>query len=303
MKNKILIVTSSYDKTCDYLISKYKGANFFRFNFDNFSSYKVTTSSDGFKINSSYGDIDTNTCKSIYFRKPTQENLDNIFDKKYHHFAQREAYSLIEGITESFDGICLSKPSIMRKAGNKVSQAMLTKKVGFDIPQLLITNDLTQVNKLNKKQSIVKPLSIGTVIEENKKEFVQTNILNSDFNLESLKYSPAYFQEYIEKDFEVRVTFIDKKAFPVRIYSENKVDWRKLGNNVKYSLCEIPNSIYEKCLDFLNLCEMKFGCFDFIVKDNFWYFLEMNPNGQWAWLEFETGACISEEIVGLLNGV
>jgi glutathione synthase/RimK-type ligase-like ATP-grasp enzyme len=302
MEDKILIFTSSNDKTCDYLISKYRDSNFFRFNFDYFSSYRVTTSSDGFKINSSYGNIDTNSCKSIYFRKPMHENLDNIFDKKYHHFAHREAYSLIEGITESYTGTCLSKPSIMRKAGNKVSQAMLAKKVGFTIPELLITNDLTQVNLLKEKQQIVKPLSIGTVIEENKKEFVQTNMLNPGFDLESLKYAPAYFQEYIEKDFEVRITFVGKKAFSVKIDSENKVDWRKLDNNIKYSLCEMPNSIYDKCLNFLNLCEIQFGCFDFIVKDSFWYFLEMNSNGQWAWLEFETGASISEEIVGFLNG-
>lgn len=303
MNNKILIFTSTYDKTCDYLMSKYRDSNFYRFDFDNFSSYKVTTSSDGFKIiNSSYADIDTNTCKSIYFRKPTHENLDNIFDEKYHNFAHREAYSLIEGITESFAGTCLSKPSIMRRAGNKVSQAMLAKKVGFIMPELIITNDLIEVNKLKIQQSIVKPLSMGTVLEKHTKEFVQTNMINLDFDLNSLKYAPAYFQKYMEKDFEVRITFVGKKAFPVKIDSENKIDWRKPGNNIKYSLCELPNSIYSKCLDFLKSSEMQFGCFDFIVKDNEWYFLEMNSNGQWAWLEFETNLCISEEIVRLLNG-
>jgi glutathione synthase/RimK-type ligase-like ATP-grasp enzyme len=301
---KILVFTSSYDKTCDYLISKYTESNFFRFNFDKFSSYKITTSPDGFKIISLYGDkINTETCKSIYFRKPTHENLENIFDKKYHNFAHREAYSLIEGIIENFTGTCLSKPSIMRKSGNKVSQAILAKRVGFATPKSLITNDYSEIIPLKENQSIVKPLSIGTVIEENKKEFVQTNIFNPDFDLESLKYSPAYFQEYIEKDFEVRITFVGRKAFPVRIDSENKVDWRKLGNNVRYSLCEIPKSIHKKCLDFLNSCEMQFGCFDFIVKNDFWYFLEMNSNGQWAWLEFETGVCISKEIVELLDGL
>ncbi len=303
MGNKVLIFTSSYDKTCDYIISKYSDVNFFRFNFDDFSSYKVSTSSDGFKIKSAHNYIETNTCKSIYFRKPTHENLDNVFEKKYHHFAIREAYSLIEGIAESFAGVCLSKPSVMRSAGNKVSQAILAKKVGFNIPKLLITNDSSQTTIFKEKRSIVKPLSIGVVSDENKKEFVQTNLVSPDFNLEALKYSPAYFQEYIEKDFEVRVTFVRTKAFPVQIYSDNKVDWRKPNNNVKYSLCELPKTIYIKCQEFLKSCGMQFGCFDFVVKDDSWYFLEMNSNGQWAWLEFETEACISKEIVGYLNGV
>jgi len=46
---------------------------------------------------------------------------------------------------------------------------------------------------------------------------------------------------------------------------------------------------------------MEFGCFDFIVNNDEWYFLEMNSNGQWAWLEFETGSPISQEIVEYLN--
>lgn len=303
MGYRVLILTSSYDRTCDYIVSKYSDIDFFRFNFDNFSAYKVSTSPDGFKIEINRDTIETNTCKSIYFRKPTHENLDGIFEKKYHNFAVREAYSLIEGIAESFTGLCLSKPSIMRSAGNKVTQAILAKKVGFNVPSLLITNDLSKINKFKRGQSIVKPLSTGVVFNNNQKEFVQTNLVNPDFGLEALKYSPAYFQEYIEKDFEVRVTFVRTKAFSVKIYSENRVDWRKLNNSVKYSICEIPNAIYEKCLEFLKFCGMQFGCFDFVVKNNSWYFLEMNSNGQWAWLEFETGACISKEIVGYLNGV
>ena len=47
---------------------------------------------------------------------------------------------------------------------------------------------------------------------------------------------------------------------------------------------------------------MKFGCFDFIIKDDLWFFLEMNANGQWAWLEFETGLNISGAIIDFLTG-
>ncbi len=44
-----------------------------------------------------------------------------------------------------------------------------------------------------------------------------------------------------------------------------------------------------------------FGCFDFIVFDNEWLFLEMNANGQWVWLEHKTGLNISKEIMRYLN--
>ena len=41
--------------------------------------------------------------------------------------------------------------------------------------------------------------------------------------------------------------------------------------------------------------ELKFGAFDFIVnKSDEWIFLEINPNGQWLWLEKILDIPISE---------
>lgn len=130
---------------------------------------------------------------------------------------------------------------------------------------------------------------------------MQTNLYDDKYDLSLLKYTPAYFQHYIQKDYEVRVTFVGKESFSVKIESENPVDWRKIGNKITYSKFEIPENIYENCLLYLEKTNMEFGCFDFIVHHDEWYFLEMNSNGQWAWLEFETGLQISKEIVDYLN--
>ena len=40
-----------------------------------------------------------------------------------------------------------------------------------------------------------------------------------------------------------------------------------------------------------------FGAFDFVVnKQNEWIFLEVNPNGQWMWLEKALDIPISQHI-------
>lgn len=301
MKSQILIFTSSFDKTCDYLIQQYKSVTFFRFNLDLFSQYQVVVDNDGFKITNQYSQVTTATCKSIYYRKPALENLDGVFDAQYHSFAHKEALAFIEGIAESFDGICLSRPSIMRKANNKIYQAVIAKGVGLNLPNMAVTNNLSQMSEVNVNSAIVKPIATGLVMHGAIKEFVQTNKFNPDFESDSLKYAPAYFQDFINKDYEVRVTFVGERAFPVKILSENNIDWRKPNNKVKYINCEIPGEIYSKCILFMNACDMQFGCFDFIVKDDEWFFLEMNANGQWAWLQFETGIDIASAIVGFLD--
>lgn len=303
MKNTILIITSSYDKTCDYLISKYTEITFFRFNIDLFSSYSISITSTGFIIKNQFHEVDNFSCKSIYYRKPVAENLTSIFEDRYLQFAQKEIFSVIEGIAEAFQGKCLTKPSLMRKAGNKTFQALCATKVGFQIPALVITNDFREieVNALNQERMIVKPLAIGSIVNHDEKEFVQTNLYKKENDLSLLKYTPAYFQNYIKKDYEVRATFINGKSFAVRIDSVDPVDWRRIGNEVKYQVDSLPQHIFESCLAFLKEVNMSFGCFDFIIQNDSWYFLEMNSNGQWAWLEFETGLQISNEIIRFLN--
>lgn len=302
MKEKILMVTASNDLTCDYLITKFPEIPFFRFNVDLFSKYEISVTTNGFLITNESNSIDSQTCKSIYYRKPTPENLNNIIGKNYHTFAHKEAYSLMEGIVESFDGRCLSKPSIMRKANNKVVQLGLARKLGFNIPKTTITNSGSLIETATYDIGIVKPLSVGTVVHDDVKEFVQTNIIDQSIDKSSLKYSPAYFQEYINKDYELRSTFVGRNAYTVRIDSKNKIDWRKRNNEIKYSKTCLPDELHDRCLDFMDALDMQFGCFDFIVKDETHYFLEMNANGQWAWLEIELGIEISKGIMDHLNG-
>lgn len=299
---KILVITSSYDKTCDYIIKKYTNVSFFRLNMDCFSNYSISYTENGFDISCDTDSLSESSCLSIYYRKPSLERLDGIFEQRYQSFAHRESFSLMEGIVEAFDGICLTKPSIMRPAGNKVFQAKLARKIGFEMPNYLMTNSASAQKAFQVTKAIVKPLSVGVIQDSTTKEFVQTNLVDQSIKLDALKYSPAYFQFYQQKDYEVRATFIKEIAFVVEIKSENDIDWRKLNNKIYYSVCEMPDDIYGKCLNFMKLCKMDFGCFDFIVHEGTWYFLEMNVNGQWAWLEFETGLDISGEIVRYLHG-
>lgn len=282
-------------------MKKYDKANFFRFNIDQFSKYRISFSSSGFEIVENDTSIDTLSCLSIYFRKPSMENLESIFAPEYHSYVHKETYALIEGIIESFEGTTLTKPSVMRRANNKVFQASLADKAGFITPDFSITNDRKRLNQFSNKKGIIKPLAIGEIIRDSTKEFVQTNMIDPSFEDQYFKYSPVYLQDYVRKDYEVRITIINGSIFPVKILSENNIDWRKPNNKVTYEEANsIPTSVERSCLHFMQLCNMQFGCFDFIVKDNKWYFLEMNANGQWAWLEFETGLNISGAIVDYL---
>lgn len=296
-----LLITSSFDKTCDYIQVKFPELNYFRLNVDKFSSYKLEIIADGFRIECGEHQLFSSECSSIYFRKPVFENLDGNIDVQYHNFVHKESYSLIEGLIESFSGRCLSKPSVMRRANNKVFQIMLAKSVGFLMPQLSITNDEIVLKKWAKDDAIVKPLAIGTVEYKTKKEFVQTNRLSSEKDTSALKYAPVYLQKFVDKDYEVRVTAINGQFFPARIDASNPVDWRKPNTETLFTKCVLPENIEQQCRTYMYKSSMDFGCFDFLVKDNVWYFLEMNANGQWGWLDNLFEGKISDAIATYLK--
>lgn len=301
MRKRILIITGSHDLTADYLIEKYGANLFFRLNTDRFSNYSLSVTDAGFAIENAETVISDETCSSILYRKPLPENLSSVIDDKYQNFAHVEAFSLIDGIVESFDGPCLSKPSTMRRANNKILQLHLARRFGFELPPSVITNCNERIETLGDEIKIVKPLAIGVINDESGKEYVQTNIYDPHINNNLLRYAPAYFQSYIEKDYELRITMIGDSCHAIRINSADKIDWRKPNNSVSYNAVEIDNDLKLRCLKFMRHLNMDFGCFDFIVKDEKYFFLEMNANGQWAWIDEVAGFSISKSLVSYLK--
>lgn len=140
---------------------------------------------------------------------------------------------------------------------------------------------------------------MGKIIKYNSEELFHTNYI-SNFD-DDISLSPVYLQEYENKKYEVRLTVINSLLFAVRIDSEDKLDWRRSYDKIRYTLIECPKNIEILCLKILNDFGLVYGAFDFIVNENDeWVFLEVNPNGQWQWLEVELNLSISKEIINYL---
>ncbi|MDO8729228.1 MAG: hypothetical protein Q7K26_05100 [bacterium] len=125
----------------------------------------------------------------------------------------------------------------------------------------------------------------------------QSQILN-DY---AIRACPGIYQELIEKKYELRITVIGNAVIPAKLDSQKfgaTVDWRydTDGGEKTLSAMTIPDEIAEKCKLFCKKMKLNFGAFDFIVtKDDEYYFLEVNPAGQFLWIE------VYEPSIGLLD--
>ena len=116
------------------------------------------------------------------------------------------------------------------------------------------------------------------------------------------------FQEYIEKAYEVRVTIIGNALFASKIDSQadprGRTDWRDAVANqlVSVSTYSLPSVVANQCLSIVENFDLAFGAIDLICSPAGEYiFLELNCNGQWLWVEDETGQPLSEAMVRLLT--
>lgn len=297
---KILIITSSIDCTVDYIINKYRdSAEFYRFDIDMFSEYEIVIGGNRqWVIRCDKWELEKKDLYSIYYRKPRIPKLDE-YEYDYRSMIAKDIISLVNGIVDDFEGKVLTKPYILRKTENKVFQLLYAEKNGLLIPKSFIGNSNEKALKFFEEKSIIKPLTTGKLVRHKGIEIYQTNYF-TEFD-DNIALTPIYLQEYENKKYEVRLTYIDGSFFTVRIDSEDKLDWRKDYSGLKYSIIECPKAIANLCVRLLKSFELAYGAFDFIVNENDeWVFLEVNPNGQWQWLEQKLELPISEKIVEYL---
>lgn len=298
--SKILIITCSYDKTIDYIIEKNKyRANFFRFNVDLFADYGITISNSYWEISYRNNTINSNTTLSIYYRKPTFPDTSD-FAPEYRRIINSDILAIIDGLANSFSGVVLTKPYLLRQAENKIFQLIYAKSHSILMPKSFIGNN--DYWKCINDQRIIKPISVGKIETSYGIAIIQTNLMHENDSYDSPELTPVYIQEYIKKSFEVRITVVDDDFFAVKIVSDNMIDWRA-GNNNQYEIIDIPIEI-KKCIKMMMKdFQLRFGAIDYIVDvDGKWYFLEINPNGQWQWLECILGLSISDSIMNMLLG-
>lgn len=66
----------------------------------------------------------------------------------------------------------------------------------------------------------------------------------------------------------------------------------------------LPQEVEEQCFRYLSSLGLQYGCIDMMVTpEDEYVFLEINPNGQWWFIEERAGLPVGKAIAGLLiNG-
>jgi glutathione synthase/RimK-type ligase-like ATP-grasp enzyme len=318
--NAILIVSTKYDPHVDFLIPRLteRQIPFIRFNTEDFPlRSKVTIA---FDKNGSHQEIlslpngpDTSgeDIISVWYRRPAPFEFPEEFALAVRMFAEEETRDTARGLWELLDCLWVNHPEHIRRANSKLHQLNVAHQLGLDIPKTIVTNDPEEAKRFVGSCHggvVAKPLSRGLVDEHDQPMAFYTSVVKPEQldEIQRVQYTPAFFQEYVQKDVELRITVVGNQIFTAEIHSQQRDDtrhdWRRNALALEHKEHQLPDEIREKCLALTKTLNLQFGAIDIILTpDGRYVFLEINPNGQWAWIEELTGLPISEALIGLLS--
>lgn len=160
MYKKILIITNSFDLTSDCLTSTDKHVQFVRVNADKFSDYSFLVSENGVKIKTLNGEFFIQEFFSTYYRKHSLPKLNDIMAGESQAITQKEIFSPLESVAETFYGKSLSMSSTVKKATNR-TQSLKTASFRFNQPPNRSINSDQWAQSADDNANSVKPLSIS----------------------------------------------------------------------------------------------------------------------------------------------
>ena len=315
----VLIVTNKTDITADLVVLEFqrRGTPYARFNTEDFPqrvqlSWTLDThGADGY-IRLPHSELPLREVISVWYRRPMAPDIAEVVRAPLlKEFAHRESQEALSGLWRTMGCFWMSYPDAINSASYKPRQLKIANALKFKVPKTLISNSPNAVERFQLEcgQMIAKPLFSGDIQHENENMVVFTTpVTQNDLSAtESIRLAPAIFQEYVPKELELRVTVIGNKVLAASINSQEVTealhDWRKAP---PHSLCfrpyNLPTSLAGKCVQLVSTLGLTFSTIDMVkTPDGNYVFLELNPNGQWGWLEDATGDPYTATIATMLE--
>ena len=114
------------------------------------------------------------------------------------------------------------------------------------------------------------------------------------------------FQAYVPKRFELRITVVGQQVFAAEIHSQHtnhtRHDWRRYDlDETPHFPHALPPDVAQRCIQLVQELGLCYGAIDMVLTpDDRYVFLEINPSGQYLWIEQLTGLPITDALCDLL---
>ncbi len=163
------------------------------------------------------------------------------------------------------------------------------------MPKTLITNSPDDARDFVKAlpDAVAAYKALGsrspTEIDGQPQALWTTQVRPEDID-DSVALTAHQFQEWVPKVFEVRLTVVGTQMFAARIRAgseASRIDFRSDYDSLAYGPCAVPERVRDGVRKLMSEFGLRYSALDFLVnKHGHWYLVDVNPNGQWAFVPF-----------------
>jgi ATP-grasp ribosomal peptide maturase len=316
--NTVLVLTEPSDTTADLVVKELgrRGAKVFRADVGDFPlSLRVSAWFDGSwqgAIRGPDGSVNLRDIRSVFVRRPTAFTFPPTMTDAEQRFAAREARRGIGGLLMSLSCSWLNHPSRAADAEYKPFQLTTAAECGLDVPHTVITNVPGDADKHSAhlgSSVVYKTLASATVADEQRVSLIYTTPVTApDMANSRVALTAHQFQRRVPKVRDVRATVVGTQVFAANILANDEtpgglLDWRANYDALRYEPVQLPAGVEASLLRMTERLGLSFAAADFVVTaDDQHYFVDLNPSGQWGWIQEATGLPISAAIAAQLAG-
>jgi hypothetical protein len=260
-------------------------------------------SENGFTLSSDESVISSDQIEGLWLRRVQPPAIsDEVITSEARSFCQSETRDFITGFLATFPNV-VNKRDSEYISSKKPYQLRVAADIGLRVPDTLISTNPSMIRSFYDRH-------VGNVIFKvltpTKFQFTETRLLEREFldYLDSAVFAPTIFQERVKARIHLRITVVDREIFcasvePTRPHA--LLDWR-LDRAPIIRATTVPDEVAEKLIMLCDALNLRYGAIDVILSEDGEYtFLEINPGGQFLFVEIQTGQPISLAIAKSLT--
>lgn len=247
--------------------------------------------------------VDADDLKVMWWRRPQPYRpADGLASHQDRMFVVSECAAAVSGLWSCLDAVWVNDPDRDEAASRKMWQLKVATELGLRVPRTCMTSSPMRARQFidGEPGGVVYKGFSATPETWRETRLVSATELAQ---LDQVRLAPVIFQEAVPGR-DVRVTIVGDELFPAEIVGPPggyEFDFRLDTAQATISPIELPELLAGRLRQLMRRLELRYGAVDLRrTADGDFVFLEINPAGQWLFVEYATGQPISAALATLL---
>jgi hypothetical protein len=173
-----------------------------------------------------------------------------------------------------------------------LAQLRLARRHGIAVPRTIVTTDLAEACAASRAPRLVVKATHRHFTEAAPGRLTghfPVVVRRHDLRGTSTGGLPVIVQDYVEHDAEQRIYYLDGQLHGFEVDKQSPAAPWTAPERVAVRVVRPSTEVAAATRVLATAMSLRYGAFDFLVRDGSPVFLEANPDGDWHWLEHRTG--------------